>query len=151
LLLKKLTVTVGEGSYENHLLFSARLTRASISDFCHWGFWTLCDVLEDEPDPRARTYQYFGLSLDRRIPLAAKWVEIAGDELWMTEEDPDGDGGWKLWEGKKCGFLVERWQFWKSRFQMVEELCMASVETRKLARETRERMKRIETVESHEV
>ena len=69
------------------------------------------------------------------IPAAAAWMLHAAPQIWEfcnSKELSEGgleqrcwiggsDGGKCLWNGDE-GFSVERWMFWKQRFEVVGEL-----------------------------
>lgn len=130
--------------YNNFSIFGAHLTREGVSDFSLWAIWALRPALEEEPDPRARNYKSYGTDLDRHIPLAAKWVAVAGENLYKSNEAFGGMAkGGRLWKGNG-GFSTGRWLFWKSRFKEVHENVMARDETRRIASETKKVMERLD-------
>ena len=100
--------------------FAARLTATSSfpdsgTSFALFGLWTLRSALEDEQE------------LDANIPAAAQWVLFAGGKLYTLEEEykpkkggGDPGRGGKLWKGRR-GFSLERWAFWKEKFQKFSE------------------------------
>jgi hypothetical protein len=130
--------------YNNFSIFGARLTREGVSDFSLWAIWELRLALEEEPDPRARNYKFYGSDLDLRVPLAAKWIAIAGESLYKSNKPFGGPAkGGRLWKGKE-GFSIGRWLFWKRRFKEVQENAMARDETRRIVSETKKVMERLD-------
>ena len=96
--------------------------------------FALIDALEWEHDAAA---------LDDLVPAAAVWVVFAGkvlkfNSVGYTQYRHDGGTGrlpWSvgaLWKGQK-GFSIERWKFWRERFEAVRAVEGVSDFTREWA------------------
>lgn len=91
------------------------------------------------------------------IAPAAAWITIAGPNLYhysKSNTDYEGEdvspwwiggtyGGMVMWE-KRDGFSIERWTFWRDRFQEFSQLQSASEEARKQAGEATQTILAIE-------
>ena len=93
--------------------FAAILTAKNVSDFALYAIWTLREALEGDFPPSPPCPQ------SASIPAAAAWIQHAGRELIVREDDygTAGQGG-SLWAGK-AGFSRERWTFWHTRLQEI--------------------------------
>lgn len=89
---------------------------------------------------------------------AAAWINIAGFRLYKyskanrdyTGEDVapgwiggEHDGGTVMWD-KRDGFSVERWTFWRNRFEEFSQLESADAEAKKQAAISVRRMRELE-------
>jgi hypothetical protein len=140
----------------NYLL--ARLTQEELLDNSLFAVWALAQALEvnisdskqGEPMPGTKAQK-----VDALVPAAAVWVIGAGKALYGKEEDKDPKHGKKeckvedlkdgerLWPAS-ARFSKERWAFWKSRFGEFSGVEEAEEETRKVAGEAVEAMKKAE-------
>ncbi|KAL9597311.1 MAG: hypothetical protein Q9219_005235 [cf. Caloplaca sp. 3 TL-2023] len=128
--------------------FVAQLTVADVSDFRMYCIWALRDALEEVPGERSKTGHV--TDLDNLVPAAAVWMLVAGSMVYAecigsNSEERTKRGG-PLWEG---GPILERWRFWKQRFEWVvrQEEVAVKGETRDFARLAAERMEEVDKAE----
>ncbi|CCM05962.1 uncharacterized protein FIBRA_08201 [Fibroporia radiculosa] len=134
--------------WQSYNAFVARLFRDRTFDTPLYALWMLRDILEDigtRQDP---------ISLDAGLPVAAEWIFVAGSILYDFCHSPDKHEpithdiaraacGGRNYHGPP-GLSLERWQFWKERFAYIQIHEPVEEETKHLAREAVEAMKKIE-------
>jgi hypothetical protein len=130
--------------WQNLNAFLARLTSLKIWLFHQYAICALREALEDKPDRRSvKSCSEYPTSetLELQLPIAAKWIELAGNVLVKLDFEFEGEigRGDRLWKGKK-GFCRERWRLWRTRFIEISELEGAREKTVEVARRTAELM-----------
>ncbi|KAL4066181.1 hypothetical protein J3A83DRAFT_4098949 [Scleroderma citrinum] len=133
--------------WQNYNSFVARLVRDGVYVGLHSAalccISVLCSALEDEPDPRSKAYKAYGPELDVFLPIAAEWILLAGKKVYSLSKANYSAGFYgnrgKNFKGP-VGFSVERWNFWKGRFEAVSNHHKVKDETRLLATQALEAM-----------
>ncbi|KAK8075359.1 hypothetical protein PG997_010022 [Apiospora hydei] len=82
--------------------------------------------------------------LDVLVPAAAQWIRFCPRELYEkavagVEMDMEYDCNGTNF-GTKMGWSLERWEYWRKRFEEVSTMEMLEVDTRRIAKEAAERM-----------
>ena len=143
----------GRQRWRNVNAYMARLTRDGSVDLRYHGVMALTGALEGEL-VRAHAHAHAhparveseltpGPALDSRVCVAADWISLCGPTLFEEKEDVASTLGGPLWDGKP-GLSRARWQLWEARFGAISEHDKIDDETRRVAREARQRMQEIE-------
>lgn len=98
------------------------------------------------------------------LAASTRWIEICGKQLLAIArgqgeqqvlKDMGGnwsniidDGGEWLWQGGHC-LSVERWEFWKQRYQQLASLDMLDAELREIASQAAVLMQNMEEQDKH--
>ncbi|KAK7962063.1 uncharacterized protein PG986_002888 [Apiospora aurea] len=85
---------------------------------------------EDSEDPNLQI-----TVLDVLVPAAAQWIRFCPRELYEKEYDCNGTNF-----GTKMGWGLERWEYWRNRFEEVFTMESLEEDTRRIAKEAAERM-----------
>ena len=131
--------------------YMARLTRDGSADLRYHGVMALAGALEGElvrahahaHPARVKSEVTPGPALDSGVSVAADWISICGPTLFEEDQDVASTLGGPLWDGKP-GLSRARWQLWEARFGAISEHDEVDDETRRVAREARQRMEEIE-------
>lgn len=136
-------------SRRNASSFLARLTRDRTADWLALAISEVGGCLEGHVvfrhahAHRGTPVLDFIAERDGDIESAFDWVSICGHALFTLDVEVERSGGGPLWEGK-LGLCPERWQLWKDRLGELSVFDGVSERTRKLAKETKDRMEVVE-------
>ena len=121
--------------------FTARITAARVLNFEHYAIWILSHTLEEE-----RTNE----EVDDNLPAAAMWITYAGQIVYhnAAKDHPDSTETHQthiryLRKFTKP-FSMERWNFWKERFEFLRDHEVLKQITRDSAGEALSKMVEIE-------
>jgi hypothetical protein len=120
--------------WNNFNAFLARLTAFRVHDFSLYGFWTMRDTLEDEPEEVSTPW--VGDKLDVFLPAAAIWILLAGEVLLELDRKMD--------DSSLNKYSVGRWQIWKSKFRLLASSEDLSSELREWSEKAAQHMVNLE-------
>lgn len=116
--------------------FVARMEAGGLLNFDVYAVWALRSALEDwTPVPGAQD-PLDADALNAAIPPAVVWILYAQDKIKeLSQKGEEGDRvtrGGPRWTGPS-GFSVERWNFWRQRFEEMSNRGDLNEEARALA------------------
>ncbi|KAI9771508.1 MAG: hypothetical protein M1840_002128 [Geoglossum simile] len=101
--------------------FAARLVNAGLVQWSLFFIWSMHSALENQKPQ--------GPLLDCHVAAAAVWIAYGGSVLFKqitNEELSDRESrltaGGSLYNGR-LGLSLERWRFWKQRFELSDQVC----------------------------
>ncbi|OCL09783.1 hypothetical protein AOQ84DRAFT_387930 [Glonium stellatum] len=105
--------------------FVSRLYGAGLIKWYRFAIWTIRDSLENSQVPAADL-------LESRVAAAAQWIENSASKLFKTLRDTEPSEGDRrafkspLFDEEKV-LSLDRWAFWRSKFQELAELEVSQV------------------------
>jgi hypothetical protein len=109
--------------------FMARLTRDGVSGCSYQALIAFTQALET-PVP-------YTITRIMDVLIVYDWLRLAGRKLMAAEIKGARVRG-ELWNREKQGFSQERWNFWRSRLEEIEEDEQYEVQTREIAGKARD-------------